>query len=94
MVDFHSQNGNIVGLLFLPLWLRSQGMAENDHPLARYRAERRITQEALAGELGVTSHTVWRWENKERTPRPKDAKRISEHTGISVGELIEAGGCQ
>lgn len=66
-------------------------MAENNHPLAKYRAERGITQEALASELSVAGLTVWRWENRERTPRPKDAKRISNHTGIPVGELIEAG---
>lgn len=61
------------------------------HPLARYRAERGITQEALADELGVAGQTVWRWENGERTPRPGVAVRISRHTGIPVGELIEAG---
>lgn len=66
-------------------------MAENNHPLARYRAERHITQEALASELGVWPLTVWRWENGKRTPRPRDAKRISDHTGIPVGDLIEAG---
>jgi len=69
-------------------------MAENDHPLAKYRASRNLTQEALAGELSVAPLTVWRWENCRRTPRPKDAKRISDHTGISVGELIEAGTSQ
>jgi transcriptional regulator with XRE-family HTH domain len=66
-------------------------MAENNHPLALYRRQRGITQEALASELGVWPLTVWRWENRERTPRPKDAKRIAEKTGISVGDLIEAG---
>jgi transcriptional regulator with XRE-family HTH domain len=64
-------------------------MAENPHPLAKWRADNGKTQEALASDLGVASLTVWRWENKRRTPRPKDAKRISNHTGISVGELIE-----
>jgi DNA-binding XRE family transcriptional regulator len=71
--------------------LEASAMAENNHPLAHYRAARKITQEALAKELHVSANTVWRWENGERTPRPKDAKRISSHTGISVGELIEAG---
>ena len=62
------------------------------HPLKKYRAERGITQAELAGELKVWPLTVSRWERGERTPRPKDAKRIAVHTGISVGELIEAGG--
>lgn len=66
-------------------------MAENNHPLAKWRADHDKTQEALASELRVWPLTVWRWENRKRTPRPKDAKRISDHTGISVGDLIEAG---
>lgn len=62
-------------------------MAENNHPLARYRREHGLTQAALASELGVWPLTVWRWENGERTPRLKDAKRISEKYGISLSEL-------
>lgn len=62
-------------------------MATN-HPLAKYRAERQITQEVLAQELRVTPTTISRYETGERTPRPKDARRISDHTGISVGDLI------
>ena len=58
------------------------------HPLAKYRAERHITQETLAGELGVTPMTIWRWENEKRTPRRKDAKNISEKTGIPVLEIL------
>lgn len=69
-------------------------MAENNHPLAKYRADRGITQKALASELGVADLTVWRWENRERTPRIKDARRISDHTGISVSEIIEAGAAE
>lgn len=65
-------------------------MAENNHPLARYRRERDLTQEALAGELGVQPNTIWRWENGERTPRPKEAQRISEITGIDPRELLAA----
>ena len=69
-------------------------MAENNHPLARYRKDRGITQEALAGELGVWPLTVWRWENNKRTPRPKEAKRISEHTGIPATEILMAEAAQ
>lgn len=67
---------------------------ENNHPLVRYRRGRGITQQTLAEELDVWPLTVWRWENRKQTPRPKDAKRISDHTGISVGDLIEAGAGQ
>lgn len=63
---------------------------KHPHPLAAYRAGRSITQETLASELSVAPQTVWRWENKKRAPRPADARRISQHTGIPVGDLIEA----
>jgi len=60
----------------------------NEHPLAKYRRDRGITQEALATELGVWPLTVWRWENGERTPRIKDARRIAEHTGIPLASIL------
>lgn len=60
----------------------------NNHPLAKYRRERGITQETLARELGVWPLTVWRWEKGERTPRKKDAQRISTLTGIPVPHLL------
>jgi transcriptional regulator with XRE-family HTH domain len=61
-----------------------------EHPLKKYRAERGITQAVLADELGVWPLTVSRWERFDRTPRLKDAKRISEVTGIPVAELLMA----
>lgn len=79
-----------MGLHVLPFWFRSQSMAENNHPLAKWREANNRTQEALASDLGVASLTVWRWENRKRTPRIRDAKRISDKTGISVGDLMEA----
>lgn len=62
-----------------------------EHPLKTYRSLRGITQAKLASELGVWPLTVSRWERRDRTPRLKVAKQISEKTGISVGDLIEAG---
>jgi transcriptional regulator with XRE-family HTH domain len=60
----------------------------NNHPLAKYRADRQITQEALATELNVTPMTIWRWENDRRTPSRSDAARIATHTGIPVLEIM------
>jgi transcriptional regulator with XRE-family HTH domain len=65
-------------------------MTANNHPLARYRREKGLTQEALAVELDVRPNTIWRWENGERTPRPKDAQRISNITGIDPRDLLAA----
>lgn len=62
-------------------------MAAN-HPLAKYRTVKGLTQKALATELGVTTTTVWRWEHDERTPSREDAARISQHTGIPVLEIL------
>lgn len=62
-------------------------MASN-HPLAKYRAGRQITQETLAAELKVTPMTIWRWENDKRTPRRDVASAIAEKTGIPVLEIL------
>lgn len=62
-------------------------MAAN-HPLAKYRKDNGLTQEALATELGVTSTTIWRWEHDRRTPRRREATRIAEKTGIPVLEIL------
>lgn len=63
-------------------------MAENNHPLAKWRAEKGITQEALAGKLGVASVTVWRWEHGKRDPRRKDLEQISKVTGLSASQIL------
>lgn len=66
-------------------------MAEklNNHPLAKYRREKGMTQDALGRELGVTPVTVWRWEHGKRTPRPSQVLAIAEKTGIDAGELLK-----
>lgn len=58
------------------------------HPLAVYRDEKGLTQEALGKELGVTGQTVWRWENRTRAPRRRDVPRIAEVTGLSPAEVL------
>lgn len=63
-------------------------MAENNHPLAKWRTDNGLTQEALAGKLGVTSVTIWRWEHNERAPRRRDLERISEMTGLSASQIL------
>jgi transcriptional regulator with XRE-family HTH domain len=60
----------------------------DSHPLKKYRDAHKITQVALAKELGVTNVTVWRWENGRRTPRLEDARNIARVTGLSAAELL------
>jgi tellurite methyltransferase len=58
-----------------------------DHPLRRYRQEKRLTQNALAIRLGVYSITVSRWESGRRNIDVELLPRISRLTGISPAEL-------
>lgn len=62
-------------------------MADN-HPLAAYRfINGRMTQEALAKELGVTGVTVSRWETGERNIDVDLLPRVSRFTGIPASAL-------
>jgi transcriptional regulator with XRE-family HTH domain len=57
------------------------------HPLKDYREANGLTQEALAGELGVSSITVSRWETGARKIDPELLGAVSEKTGIPKREL-------
>ncbi len=54
------------------------------HPLAHYRAERGLTQEALAAQLGVKTNTVSRWEAGVRKIKFTKVAHVSGLTGIPV----------
>jgi transcriptional regulator with XRE-family HTH domain len=56
--------------------------------LARYRARRKLTTQALAEEMGVSRITVWRWENGKRRPDKSYALRLAEMTGVPVLEIM------
>lgn len=60
---------------------------EGSLALRRYRLGRKLTQDALAKELGVTSITVSRWETGERKIAPSKLNEVSEKTGIPKPEL-------
>lgn len=55
--------------------------------LKQYRLDRKMTQEALAEKLGVTSISVSRWETGERKISKDLLPKISEATGIAPTEL-------
>jgi transcriptional regulator with XRE-family HTH domain len=48
-----------------------------------------MTQEQLGKEIGVTAHTIGRWESGKQEPRltPKQFKKLLEVLEISVDEL-------
>jgi transcriptional regulator with XRE-family HTH domain len=52
------------------------------------REQARLSQTDLAGMLGVTVNTVWRWENGQRAPRTKHLEQIAATFSVSVDELF------
>lgn len=57
--------------------------------LKQYRKENQLVQEQMAEIIGVTQGTYSRIENGIDIPSFDLAKRISQITGIPIGELWE-----
>lgn len=59
------------------------------HPLKTYREthDPKLSQAALAARLGVTRHTVLRWENGNRKIDERKLTDVSIKTGIPKSEL-------
>lgn len=53
--------------------------------VARIRAERRLTQEGLARELGVSFSTVNAWEAGRSQPKPRHLRRLEDLAADSAG---------
>lgn len=56
--------------------------------LKELRKEKKLTQEELASEIGVSKITILRWENGERQIKPDKAQALAEYFGVSVGYLL------
>ena len=56
--------------------------------LKELRKEKKLTQEELAGEIGVSKITILRWENGERQIKPDKAQALADYFGVSVGYLL------
>ncbi len=52
------------------------------------RKEKGVSQDVLAGKLGVTRQTISNWENNVTAPDISQAKKLSEELGISLNELL------
>lgn len=52
------------------------------------RKEKKLTQDELAHEIGVSKITILRWENGERQIKPEKAKQLADFFGVSVGYLL------
>ncbi|MFM0772924.1 helix-turn-helix domain-containing protein [Streptococcus suis] len=56
--------------------------------LKTLRKENNLTQEELAKKIGVNLRTLQKWENGESSIRTKNAKKLADHFGVSVGYLL------
>lgn len=56
--------------------------------VARARAEKGLSQRALAAKLGISNGTVAAWETKGTWPNPETANKLQEVLGVSLGELF------
>jgi transcriptional regulator with XRE-family HTH domain len=56
--------------------------------IAECRKEKKITQEQLAVQLGVTSKSISKWENGNCLPDAAKYKPLCEILGITVNELF------
>lgn len=64
-------------------------MSESEIPnLKVLRQERGWSQQFLADQLQVTSHTVMRWEAGSNSPQLKDVRKLAAHFEVSVAFLI------
>ncbi|MGC4431299.1 helix-turn-helix transcriptional regulator, partial [Streptococcus suis] len=59
--------------------------------LKELRKEKKLTQEELASEIGVSKITILRWENGERQIKPDKAQALADYFGVSVGFLLGFG---
>ena len=56
--------------------------------LKELRKEKKLTQEELASEIGVSKITILRCENGERQIKPDKAQTLADYFGVSVGYLL------
>ena len=58
------------------------------HNIAQNRKARKLTQEDLAGFLGVTKASVSKWETGQSYPDLELLPRIATYFGVSIDELV------
>lgn len=56
--------------------------------LKRLRKKKRLTQQGLAEEFGVTYRTIQNWESEVNQLSIGKAKKLAEYFGVSVGYLL------
>lgn len=56
--------------------------------LKMLRKQKKLTQENLANEMGVTKLTISRWENEEVQIKSDKARQLADYLNVSVGYLL------
>lgn len=56
--------------------------------LKELRKEKKLTQEELASEIGVSKITILRWENGERQIKPDKAQALADYFGTNTAYLL------
>lgn len=57
--------------------------------LFQARKKKGLSQEAVAGKLGVSRQTISKWETDETLPDIRQAKKLAVLYGLTLDELIE-----
>ena len=57
--------------------------------IAHLRKEKGLTQEELAGHMGVSPQAVSKWENDQTCPDISALPKLANLLGVSVDELLE-----
>ena len=57
--------------------------------IAHLRKEKGLTQEELAGHMGISPQAVSKWENDQTCPDISALPKLSKLLGVTVDELLE-----
>ena len=60
--------------------------------LRQLRIDAGLTQDALADRLGIKKQTISRYENSEREPNIRTAKKLADALGVSLESLVHGFG--
>lgn len=52
------------------------------------RTFKSLTMDKLATKMGVSTTTVWKWENGKAVPRPGKLDRLARLLGVRVEDLF------
>jgi len=59
--------------------------------LLRLRKEQKLSQDAIAQQLGVNKKNVSRWENEEVLPNVEMGAKVATALGVSLDAMLGAG---